>query len=382
MNFQISNYRFNDFLKRSIYFGLIFSHFITSIYWLKNESWIKYSTENYKTTCFPLFKNCFELAFENLIFIQSIFVLYLLFCLLGLFLVVIDKSKLYLLIFTGLTVLKLFVLLSRYSFMGNYHNMHLSLCILTLISAGSFTFFRLGLVLQYVFAGLLKLNIEWLSGAALVSYSPYMFRGFWNSMSLAYVPVLELILIWGLLSKHSILRRVTIVQLIAFHLYSILIVGLYYPLIMAGLLLPIITKEFTNTNSDTILYNKIGLKQLAPLFFVFFMVLWNISTKLYTLDPSMDGNISYLSLNMLDAKLKCQHTLLEEKPDGTILALNIPKIATAIRVHCDALVFESFLKRLCIQNPKSKFMFYLESARTTDDKYTLVRKYNNVCEEI
>ncbi len=392
MNFQTFNSYKMNYLKKAIYFGLLFAHFITAIYWLKGKVWLRFANENYEVACVPVFRNCFELAFENLFYVQSIFYIYALFCVIGLFLVLFDKTKIYMLIFYSLTFFKVLVLLSRYNFMGNYHTMHLSLSILTILSLGSFHFYRLGLILQYVFAGLLKLNIEWLSGAALVSYSTYMLSGFWHTLSLAYVPVLELILIWGLLSQNVLLRRVTLLQLIIFHLYSVLIVGFYYPLIMMGLLLPIVINEFTNDDSGLLKYSFTTLNDLqfgnsnfrrrASIFFIMLMIVWNISSKFYGIDPSMDGNIRYETLNMLDSKLKCQHTLLEEKSDGSIVALNIPKIVNFLRIHCDAIVYDTFLQRLCQKNPNSKFLFYLESARTTDKEYTLVRTYNNVCKEL
>ncbi len=382
MKFQIFNFSSKESLQRSIYFGLLFAHLITAIYWFKDKNWMKFSTENYRIACYPVFKNCYEVVFENLFLVQSVFVLYLILSFMGLIVVVLDKKKVYLLIFFFLTFLKLCLLLSRYNLMGNYHTMHLSLCAVTILSFASNSYYRLALALQYVFAGLIKLNIEWMSGASLVSYSHYLIKGFWHSLSLAYVPTLELILIWGLLSKNVILRRITLLQLIIFHLYSILIVGFYYPLIMTGLLIPIIFQEFTEQKNEIRFVTNLHLKNLAPILFILLMIFWNISSKFYPIDQAMDGNVRYLSLNMLDAKLRCQHSLIEEKPDGTIVALNIPKLATYLRIHCDALVFESFLKRLCIQNPKSRFMFYLESSRTTDKNYSLVRNYKNVCEEI
>lgn len=377
-----SNFYSNELTKQSIYWGLTFAHLITSIYWFKDSGWQRYSFENYKIFCYPVFKNCFELTFANIVLVKILFIFYVLLSLIGLVLIILKYRKFAFPLLFLLTLLKTSILLSRYNFMGNYHTMHLSLCIVTLISLGNINFYRFTLILQYFFAGLLKLNIEWMSGASLVKYSNYLFPGFWNSLSLAYVTILELILVWGLISKNKFIRHITIAQLVIFHLYSILIVGLYYPLIMTGLLIPILFYEFKINKISQFNFEKINFNQIISFGFVILIILWNLSSKIYLKDPAKDGYIRYLTLNMLDAKLKCQSSLFEETKTGDIMGINIPKLATYYRIHCDPLVFDAFLRRLCLKNPDRKFMFYLESARTTEDNYTLIRAYKNVCQEL
>jgi hypothetical protein len=378
-----SNFYNNYVTKISIFWGLTFAHLITSIYWLNGKNWLSFGLENNKVYCYPILKNCFKFSAENTNYIKYIFVFYFLASVILLILFFFKKFNKYIYpVFIALTLLKAILLLSRYNFMGNYHTMHLSLCIISIISFGNINLYRITLILQYFFAGLLKLNTEWMSGASLIKYGNYLFPGFWNQLSLAYVPVLELLLIWGLLSKNKFIRIITLTQLVMFHLYSILIVGLYYPLIMTGLLIPVIYYEF---KEDTIVsqdYIKLNLRNIISVAVIILIITWNISTKFYALDPSKDGYIRYLSLNMLDAKLKCQSSLFEETKSGDIIGLNIPKLATSYRIHCDPLVFDTFLRRLCIKNPERKFMFYLESARTTETNYTLIRAYKNVCQEL
>ncbi len=384
MKSQIFNFISSNNTRRSIYLGLTFAHLITTIYWIKDNGWLRYSTENYKIFCYPMFKNCYQFIFEDTLVMKLVFISYFLLTIFSFLIIGLNKKNLFLPLLILLTLIKTTILFSRYNFMGNYHTMHLSLCIITIISTASINYYRLTLVLQYFFAGLLKLNKEWITGASLVSYSPYMFQNTWYLMSLAYVPVLELVLVWGLLSKSKTLRLVTLSQLVFFHLYSVFIVGFYYPLIMTGLLIPILYFEFSNFKIDNFKNVKESrtIQNTSSLIFILIMFYWNISSKFYNIDPAMDGTVRYLTLNMLDAKLKCQHTLLEETQDGTVVALNIPKLATYLRIHCDAMIFETFLKRLCNKNPERKFMFYLESTRTTDKQFTLVREYKNVCQEL
>lgn len=371
-----------------ILIGLFWSHFITALYWVKDLGWKNYILENHKIYCYPFFDNCFELVSENILIFKSIFVIYLAVCIISLILSYkFNSNKLYYLLLF-LTLFKFLILASRYNFMGNYHTMHLSVCLIALISRFDLFYHKITLILQYFFAGTIKLNLEWASGAALVHYSPYLFPEPLYSLSIAYVPILELILVWGLISKSQEVRVLTLVQLILFHIYSILIVGLFYPLIMLGLLFPLIIKEYFIYTKKVILdeiqteYVTSKKKYLLSICFITLICIWNISSKLINKDPSMDGEVRYFTMNMLDAKLECQHSLLEIKNDKSIHSVNLPTLASAIRTKCDPVVFETFLRRLCLKNPEKKFLFFLESKRTTDTEYTKVRNYNDVCKQI
>lgn len=384
---NMNSQNFRMFYKKiefnAILFGLTFAHLITSIYWLKDKAWNNYNHGNNRIYCYPFFKNCYHLVYENLNFVAAVFAIYFIFSLLGLVLIFCKKNRISYYIFSFLFFLKISILFSRYNFMGNYHTMHLSLCVMALLSRSSYFYYKLTLALQYFFAGLLKLNLEWFSGAALLNYSPYMFKDAFSILSLAYVPVLEVILIWGLFINNAFIRRITLFQLILFHLYSYLVVGAFYPLIMVGLLFPVLYSEFfISAQNPRENYKAPWIWQALSFGFILVIITWNLSIKTSLLDPAKDGNIRYLSLNMLDAKLECSYSLLEERKDQDIIAVDIPILTKAIRTKCDPVVYETFLRRLCEKNSDKKFMFYLESKRTTEFKYSLIRNYTNVCKQI
>lgn len=371
-----------------VLFGLTFSHLVTAYFWASSSAWMHYSLQNHKIYCYPIFKSCYELVFSDLFYVKYIFFGYLIISAITIALIIFGRNKVTFGLFVCLFFLKFSILLSRYNFMGNYHTMHLTMVIVTLFAKQSLDKYRFVLCLQYFFAGLLKLNLEWLSGAALTSYSQYLLKGPFHVLSLAYVPVLELILIWGLLSKNSFLRKLTLLQLVIFHLYSIIVVGAYYPLIMAGLLWPVFYVEantyFKNENRKTFfeIFSFRNVPQTLSSLFIVLIIVWNLTVKLNSMDPAMDGYIRYLSLNMLDARLTCRNTLYEVKDNMDIVSVDVPYLARSLRVRCDPLVFDTFLRRLCKKNPTKNFLFLLESKRTTQNHFTEIRNYKDACKQI
>ena len=106
----------------------------------------------------------------------------------------------------ALTLFKLFILALDFRLRRNQHYMALWITGAFLLVPGRREALRLLLVLFYFWAGTLKLNWEWLSGAGL--YRPlWLIHGRELIMAAcAYVIVMELVLAWGLLSA-SALRR-------------------------------------------------------------------------------------------------------------------------------------------------------------------------------
>src|SRR5690606_25543425 len=117
-----------------------------------------------------------------------------------------------------LTFLKFTLFISRYNLMGNYHLVAFFLTFTFFFLPKKRTSLTLCLILIYVLAGSLKLNTVWLSGSAILA-SPLL-SGKWLSLGLAYVVVLELFVVWGLLSNNRWIRLLTLLQLFIFHGFS------------------------------------------------------------------------------------------------------------------------------------------------------------------
>src|SRR5436309_1795448 len=94
---------------------------------------------------------------------------------------------------------------------------------------------RVLVTLFYFWAGTLKLNWEWISGAGL--YRPmWPFSGGGVVAACAYVIVLELGVAWGLLAGRAWIFWAAFAQFLVFHALSWQVVGFFYPLLMFAIL--------------------------------------------------------------------------------------------------------------------------------------------------
>lgn len=364
--------------------GLSFAHLVTAIRWYGFSIWGLYDNTSIKAACYPFFPQCLKISFDEPYLIKYLLIVYIALSALFFIPLLLKRNRIAMFVFLLLFAIKTFIFISRYNIMGNYHIMHLSLIVGILLCYGESALYRIIVVLQYFFAGLLKINIEWLSGAAMVSY-PRILPEFLFGPTLVYVVVLELVLIWGLLSQNHLLRRLTLLQLVIFHGYSYFIVGYFYPAVMLGILLPVLIEEWYSLkiNWSFDFKNKIFYPCYA---FILLIIIWNSASKFGSHDPAKDGQVRYFSLNMLDAKTKCNLKLIEVFPDKTVKTLNIPTLASAIRVWCDPVIYEGYLKKLCddpeFKKSNSKLNFHLETRRYTEGKFESVRETKDVCKTI
>ena len=88
--------------------------------------------------------------------------------------------------------------------------------------------------LFYFWAGTLKLNAEWVTGAALYA-KPFLVPAALVPAACVYVLVLEMVFVWGLFSSSPRWRWAVYAQLLLFHAVSWKVVGYFYPLLMFGL---------------------------------------------------------------------------------------------------------------------------------------------------
>src|SRR5262249_35504265 len=131
--------------------------------------------------------------------------------------------------------LKLAVMLLDYRLRMNQHYMGFFATFAYLLVPGKRDALRVLVTLFYFWAGTLKLNWEWISGAGL--YRPmWPFTGVGVILACAYVIVLELGVAWGLLAKRAWIFWAALGQFLVFHALSWQVVGFFYPLLMFAIL--------------------------------------------------------------------------------------------------------------------------------------------------
>src|SRR5262249_35413174 len=131
--------------------------------------------------------------------------------------------------------LKLAIMLLDYRLRMNQHYMGFFATFAYLFVPGKRDALRVLVTLFYFWAGTLKLNWEWISGAGL--YRPmWPFSAAGVGVAGVYVIVLELGVAWGLLANRAWFFWGRFAQFLVSHALSWQFVGFFYPLLIFAIL--------------------------------------------------------------------------------------------------------------------------------------------------
>jgi hypothetical protein len=365
------------------------THVWTFMYWNRNGFFLNsQSGINSEPLCFPFFPDCD--LFRQSIAMETWNIILYGYLFLGILTVVSFLSKKIvgfawsLLLAVSLT--KFFLHMSNYNFMGNYHYMVYFVTLAFLFIPNKVTTIKHLIVAFYIAAGFLKVNIDWLSGAAMIS-SPYI-GGPLLIASLFYVLFLELIFVFGLLHRNKWVRVAVLLQLIGFHAFSWHIVGFFYPMVMFCLLAIYPLDEWqARKNNKTLpndLINFFQFKTNKPtLVMLGLFLIMQLVPLLMVKDPSMSGAARLPSLNMFDSKTYCHTLLVAHTSQGTI-HFKKPLKNLGTRLKCDPIVYLNVAHQICRENKETKEIDRLSLAiftrRVTQSQYKKVLDVKNVCE--
>ena len=232
------------------------------------------------------------------------------------------------------------------------------------------------LVLFYVWAGTLKLNKEWLSGAAL--YGPVPVSGFALRLACGYVVLLELFLIWGLLSKSRRLFLISLIQLLLFELASFPIVGFFYPLLMAGLM----SLFWLARQEEERPLRLLGERHSTYALLIGFSAL-QLVPYLFPGDTAITGEGRLFALHMFDAQVECASQAVLRNGEQIIQTYDLRR-GLAIRVACDPAVALARGKTLCAHYPAAPWRIdlSLESRRSSDPSRHRVVSIADFCANV
>lgn len=273
-------------------------------------------------------------------------------------------------LFFFLFILKFGIHISDFRMMGNYHYMHHVSVLLFLFFFNKTNCLRLMIVCFYVAAGMLKINVEWLSGAALLKPSPFNMQI--TQFLLFGVLYFEFFVVWFLLSSKKILFFSALMIALCFHAFSYFIVGYFYPLMMLCLLsIFILARDhfvFPKERVNVLVFSLFFLCQIYPLVF--------------EPESSLNGQGRLVALNMLDASSSCETRYWIKERNQTIeYAPTFSNMAK--RVHCDPLIMYYHVKKTCMhQKEKSDFIdldIDHQIKRQSDEHVQVQMTFRNVC---
>jgi hypothetical protein len=206
---------------------------ITALYWLQTLHIDRVLAETTSPICWPMLDNCYRWRVASGAGVTLLVA--------GLGVASLVNARLFLeprrtataywlLIFV--TAFKLLILFQDFRLALNQHYMATWIACAYLFVSQRRKMIPVLITLFYFWAGTLKLNSEWLSGATLMGRRPFGMPEAWVPWACSYLVVLELVQIWGLLSKRPLVFWLVFAQAILCHISSFWVVGYFYPVLM------------------------------------------------------------------------------------------------------------------------------------------------------
>ena len=330
-----------------------------------------------ETICWPFWEGCWKLRLLNEETWNALLWFYLGVSILG-FLLFLEKRLVvvawWALLFAS--VFKLAIVFQDFQLRANQHYMAGFATAAFLFFPGKRRILKVLIVLFYVAAGFLKINSEWISGAAL--YKPvWFFHGEWIRVATLYVLVLEMILIWGIFARRAWIFWVTFVQLLVFHIFSWPIVGFFYPMTMFCLLVVypldrLFPPHFVVTGS--------AFARSSKIFLGFFAFLQTIP-YLIPGDSALTGEGRLFALHMFDARVECEAYARMRFSDGHDESRDLYQ-PMSTRIRCDPIVYWNRSNALCRGRDRLGFLdfdLYLNSRKALGGPIKPILSVKNYC---
>jgi hypothetical protein len=361
--------------------SLISCHIVVWVF-LWNTRLLAASTSQVEALCWPYFENCWQWRLPSLAVAQLFLVVYLTAILVAAAALWHGRQRLFhlLLIVTNLV---LFALMSLdYRLRANEFYM------LFWIQGVSVAFrynrwaIPIAIVACYLGAGLLKLNTEWLSGAVL--YAPlWGIPPGWTPAACAYVVLLELVGIWGLLARQWRWQALALGQLVLFHLQSLSQIHWFYPALMACILSWFVLDRIWGTDEGRpdlgqLFRGRAPIKAYALL--AGFLALQFVPA-LYRGDSTLTGQGRVFALHMFEARQQCEVIATPATPGAAPRSLKLDHLSP--RMVCDPLVYFNRAQNLCRTergaDPAFDLHLMMRARRKTDPSFTTIIDEPNFC---
>ena len=282
-------------------------------------------------------------------------------------------------------LLKLGVMLLDYRLRMNQHYMGFFATFAYLLVPGKRDALRVLVTLFYFWAGTLKLNWEWISGAGL--YRPmWPFSGVGVVLACAYVLVLELGVAWGLLAKRAWIFWTSFAQFLVFHALSWQVVGFFYPLLMFAILTVFPLSRLVEPRDPSegllvALWRGRALRSVYALAALFSLL--QLVPYAFPGDRTLTGQGRLYALHMFDARATCVGWADLRYADGTTTRRDL-KLPLDTRIACDPIVFFNRARNLCRQRDAGHIAFedldlFLSARRASDGEMKRVIATRGFC---
>jgi hypothetical protein len=281
--------------------------------------------------------------------------------------------------------LKLAIMLLDYRLRMNQHYMGFFATFAYLFVPGKRDGLRVLVTLFYFWAGTLKLNWEWISGAGL--YRPmWPFSGAGVVVACVYVIGLELGVAWGLLAKRAWIFWGAFAQFLVFHALSWQVVGFFYPLLMFAILaiFPLSRLVSLGDRPEGLLAALCRGREAWPVYALAALFsLLQLVPYAFPGDRTLTGQGRLYALHMFDARAACAGWADLHNADGTTTRRDL-KLPLDTRIACDPIVFFNRARNLCRQRDAGRLAFqdldlFLTARRSSDGEMKRVIDTKGFC---
>jgi hypothetical protein len=238
------------------------------------------------------------------------------------------------------------------------------------------------LISFYFWSGCLKLNEDWLSGAALY-HELWLIPTRFTKAACIYVVALEIVMSWGLLSGRRWVRWLVLSQLALFHLESLSQIHWFYAALMATMLAwfametldeetgrPALSQLLRGhaPRSAYVLLALFAVPQLAPL--------------LYRGDTTLNGQGRILALRMFEYRPVCEVSATLHYPARQSETIDLKLADLTPRFVCDPIVYYSRVENICRSRSETGLTdvdLFMKVKRTTDPSYRTIIDERDFC---
>jgi hypothetical protein len=252
------------------------------------------------------------------------------------------------------TAIRLLIMVQDYRLRANQHYMLNWLVLAFLFLPGKRLLLHHLLVSLYFWAGVLKLDWEWLSGVALYNQDRLWLPASLVPASCVYVVFLETTMIFGLYSRRPLIFYGTLAQLVAFHIFSWPIVGFWYPTLMFCLLSILPLTRLFHPPEAWVAFSSRRVLRRQPLNAAVLTVfaLLQMVPHAFPGDSALTGEGRVFALHMFDALIVCEAKMTYHLADGSTREDPLPETERLPhRSRCDPVIFFDLAKNNCWRPP-------------------------------
>lgn len=334
--------------------------------------------------CWPYFTACSKIRFETSGAINLAIIIYATLIFAAAWSLVAKYRRTFWILLVVLNLYMIAVVSLDYRLRGNQFYMLTWLSFAFLVWPARRWAIPLILMSFYFWAGSLKLNYEWLSGAVLY-HELFMIPSRFAWLACTYVVVLEMVFIWGLLAKRAWVRWLTLSQLALFHLESITQVNFFYPALMAALLtwfvLDWLVPRRGERPSLASLWTGHAPRSAYALILLF--ACFQLAPHFYRGDKALTGQGRIFALDMLEARQTCDVHVVIHYRDHTTDSVDLLLPELPSRKICDPIIYYDRVTNLCELHAKDPTFddadFVMHAKRATDERMTTIVDVPGFC---